>query len=199
MVRKSVSSLVSKCRNCKQYLFLAVIKAVVWFNCKSQQSLPCQNCWMPSMWLPFGGFLSWLIQSDMTVCPRHRCTDLCQLVQLLPTAYLGVMLNYIKDKNAKSLWFTSRKPFFLSRMQNQYWLICSFYIHLGKVLMGSFSICHKQEVNWIPPKWNGPEPAPRTWGGGGVLRISSDRDVQRIFWGLKFSISGFFQVPVAWF
>ena len=33
--------------------------------------------------------------------------------------------------------------------------------------MGSFSICHKQEVNWIPPKWNGPEPAPRTWGGGG--------------------------------
>ena len=29
------------------------------------------------------------------------------------------------------------------------------------------------------------------WGGGGSLRISSDRDDRRIFWGLKFSISGF--------
>ena len=28
--------------------------------------------------------------------------------------------------------------------------------------------------------------------GGWVLRISSDRDDRRIFWGLKFSISGFF-------
>ena len=28
----------------------------------------------------------------------------------------------------------------------------------------------------------------------GVLRISSDRDDQTIFWGLKFSISGFFGV-----
>ena len=31
-------------------------------------------------------------------------------------------------------------------------------------------------------------------GGGGVLRISSDGDDQRIFWGLKFSIPGFFWV-----
>ena len=32
------------------------------------------------------------------------------------------------------------------------------------------------------------------WGGGGEsLRISSDRDDRRIFWGLKFSISGFFE------
>ena len=30
------------------------------------------------------------------------------------------------------------------------------------------------------------------WGGGGSLRILSDRDDRRIFWGLKFSISGFF-------
>ena len=30
--------------------------------------------------------------------------------------------------------------------------------------------------------------------GGGVLRISSDRDDQRIFLGLKFSIPGFFCV-----
>ena len=29
-------------------------------------------------------------------------------------------------------------------------------------------------------------------GAGGSLRISSDRDDRRIFWGLKFSISGFF-------
>ena len=29
-------------------------------------------------------------------------------------------------------------------------------------------------------------------GGGGSLRISSDRDDRRIFWGLKFSISWFF-------
>ena len=27
---------------------------------------------------------------------------------------------------------------------------------------------------------------------GGILQISSDRDDHRIFWGLKFSISGFF-------
>ena len=34
--------------------------------------------------------------------------------------------------------------------------------------------------------------SPSEWGGGGgVLRISSDRDDGRIFWGLKFSISGF--------
>ena len=31
-------------------------------------------------------------------------------------------------------------------------------------------------------------------GGDGVLRISSDRDDQRIFLGLKFSIPGFFCV-----
>ena len=31
-------------------------------------------------------------------------------------------------------------------------------------------------------------------GGGGVLGISSDRDDRRIFWGLKFSIPGFFWV-----
>ena len=30
--------------------------------------------------------------------------------------------------------------------------------------------------------------------GGGVLRISSDGGDQRIFWGLKFSIPGFFWV-----
>ena len=30
--------------------------------------------------------------------------------------------------------------------------------------------------------------------GDGVLRISSDGDDGRIFWGLKFSISGFFRV-----
>ena len=36
---------------------------------------------------------------------------------------------------------------------------------------------------------------PRGEGGGkGGLRISSDRDDQRIFWGLKFSIPGFFWV-----
>ena len=29
-------------------------------------------------------------------------------------------------------------------------------------------------------------------GGGGVLRISSDRNDGRIFWGLKFSNSGFY-------
>ena len=34
--------------------------------------------------------------------------------------------------------------------------------------------------------------------GGWVLRISSDRDDQRIFWGLKFSISGFFGVGKFW-
>ena len=34
--------------------------------------------------------------------------------------------------------------------------------------------------------------APGLGGGGGSLRISSDRDDRRIFWGLKFSISGFF-------
>ena len=32
----------------------------------------------------------------------------------------------------------------------------------------------------------------------GILRISSDRDDQRIFWGLKFSISGFFWVGKFW-
>ena len=31
-------------------------------------------------------------------------------------------------------------------------------------------------------------------GGGGLLRTSSDRDDQRIFGGLKFSIPGFFCV-----
>ena len=31
-------------------------------------------------------------------------------------------------------------------------------------------------------------------GGGGVLRISSDGDDRRIFWGLKFSIPVFFGV-----
>ena len=31
-------------------------------------------------------------------------------------------------------------------------------------------------------------------GGGGVLRIASDRDDRRIFLGLKFFISGFFEV-----
>ena len=30
-------------------------------------------------------------------------------------------------------------------------------------------------------------------GGGGVLRISSDGHDRRIFWGLKFSIPGFFR------
>ena len=34
--------------------------------------------------------------------------------------------------------------------------------------------------------------------GGGVLRISSDRDDQRTFLGLKFSISGFFQEGKFW-
>ena len=36
---------------------------------------------------------------------------------------------------------------------------------------------------------------------GGILQISSDRDDRRIFWGLKFSISGFRQVIFwgAWF
>ena len=34
--------------------------------------------------------------------------------------------------------------------------------------------------------------------GGWVLRISSDRDDRRIFWGLKFSISGFFGVGKFW-
>ena len=32
----------------------------------------------------------------------------------------------------------------------------------------------------------------------GVLQISSDRDDQRIFIGLKFSISGFFWVTKFW-
>ena len=35
---------------------------------------------------------------------------------------------------------------------------------------------------------------PQAGGGGGVLRISSDRDNQRIFQGLKFLILGFFWV-----
>ena len=34
--------------------------------------------------------------------------------------------------------------------------------------------------------------------GGRLLRISSDRDNRRIFWGLKFSISGFFGVGKFW-
>ena len=34
--------------------------------------------------------------------------------------------------------------------------------------------------------------------GGGLLRISSDRDNQRIFGGLKFSISGFFVAGKFW-
>ena len=34
--------------------------------------------------------------------------------------------------------------------------------------------------------------------GGWVLRISSDRDDRRIFWGLKFSISGIFGVGKFW-
>ena len=33
---------------------------------------------------------------------------------------------------------------------------------------------------------------------GGVFRISSDRDDQRIFWGQKFSIPGFFGVGKFW-
>ena len=36
--------------------------------------------------------------------------------------------------------------------------------------------------------------APWGEGGGGVLRISSDGDDRRIFWGLKFSIPGSFWV-----
>ena len=35
------------------------------------------------------------------------------------------------------------------------------------------------------------------WGGG-VLRLPSDRNDQRIFWGLKFSILGFFWVGKFW-
>ena len=35
-------------------------------------------------------------------------------------------------------------------------------------------------------------------GGGGVLRISSDGDDRRIFWGLKFSIPGFFLGKKIW-
>ena len=34
--------------------------------------------------------------------------------------------------------------------------------------------------------------------GGGLLRISSDRDNQRFFGGLKFSISGFFVAGKFW-
>ena len=34
--------------------------------------------------------------------------------------------------------------------------------------------------------------------GGWVLRISSDRDDRRNFWGLKFLISGFFWVGKFW-
>ena len=34
--------------------------------------------------------------------------------------------------------------------------------------------------------------------GGGALQISSDRDDRKIFWGLKFSISGFFGVGKFW-
>ena len=37
-----------------------------------------------------------------------------------------------------------------------------------------------------------------TEGGGGVLQILSDRDDQRIFWGLEFSILGFFWVGKLW-
>ena len=37
-------------------------------------------------------------------------------------------------------------------------------------------------------------PGGREGGGGGVLRIASDRDDRRIFLGLKFFISGFFGV-----
>ena len=36
--------------------------------------------------------------------------------------------------------------------------------------------------------------APWGEGGGGVLRISSDGDDRRTFWGLKFSIPGSFWV-----
>ena len=35
-------------------------------------------------------------------------------------------------------------------------------------------------------------------GGGGVLRLPSDRNDRRIFLGLKFSISGFFWVGKFW-
>ena len=35
-------------------------------------------------------------------------------------------------------------------------------------------------------------------GGGGVQWISSDRDDQRIFWGLKFFILGLFWVGKFW-
>jgi len=35
-------------------------------------------------------------------------------------------------------------------------------------------------------------------GGGWLHRILSDRDDQRIFWGLEFSISGFFWVGKFW-
>ena len=40
--------------------------------------------------------------------------------------------------------------------------------------------------------------SPEGGGGRGVLRISSDRDDQRIFWGFKFSILGFFWVGKFW-
>ena len=43
---------------------------------------------------------------------------------------------------------------------------------------------------WI----NNDQRATNPGGGGGVLGISSDGDDQRIFWGLKFSIPGFFWV-----
>ena len=37
------------------------------------------------------------------------------------------------------------------------------------------------------------------WGGGGqVLQISSDRDDQRIFWGVKFLIPGIFLGKKIW-
>ena len=36
-------------------------------------------------------------------------------------------------------------------------------------------------------------------GGGGVLQISNDGEVQRIFWDLKFTISGFFGGGLVYF
>ena len=38
----------------------------------------------------------------------------------------------------------------------------------------------------------------RGLGGGGVLQISIDGEVQRIFLGLKYTILGFFMVGIFW-
>ena len=49
--------------------------------------------------------------------------------------------------------------------------------------MSNFQVCSHKHPNQFP---------------GGVLRISSDGDDRRIFWGLKFSIPGFFLGRKIW-